>query len=107
MTKPKSEQKPKPSGELPLGNAPGVAKLVIDAIDKAVSKYERKKEARCAISPAEVAAKDELLQALHDHRDKLPKNEDGNFFYRYEGVDYVLEESLKRKKVEAGDGGVD
>jgi hypothetical protein len=95
------------TGELPAMTGKGVEKLIIPAIDKAVVKYEQKKDARCKVSPAEVAAKDELLVALHKNRDKLPKNEEGNFFYRYEGVDYVLEESLKRKKVSSGDDGVD
>ena len=85
----------------------GVELLSIPAIDKAAAKYEQKKDARCKVSPAEVAAKDELLTTLHAHRDKLPKNEEGNFYYRYEGVDYVLEESLKRKKVTSGDDGQD
>lgn len=85
----------------------GVEVLVLPSLDKAIEKYEQKKEARCKVSPAEVAAKDELLKTLHANRDKLPKNDDGNFYYRYEGVDYVLEESLKRKKVSSGDDGQD
>lgn len=74
----------------------GVASLVIPEVAKAVSKYEKKKEARCNASPGEIVAKAELKELLHAHRDKLPKNDNGNPFYRHDGTDYVLEEKLKR-----------
>lgn len=81
----------------------GVEALSIPEIEKAAGKYERKKEARCQVSPGEVAAKRDLLAALQKNRDKLPKNAEGLHFYRYEGRDYILEESLKQRKVEEGD----
>lgn len=83
----------------------GVAPLVIPEVAKAVSKYEKKKEARCNASPGEIAAKAELKELLHAHRDKLPMNDDGNPYYRHEGADYVLEEKLKRVSTDKGDGG--
>lgn len=89
--------------ELPLPPQPGVAPLTIPAIDKAVSKYEREKEKRCSISPREVAAKAELKEALHKRREELPVNEDGQHFYRFEGVDYILEEVLKRRAADDGE----
>ena len=91
---------PETTGELPEMKGKGVEKLVIKSIDTLIDAYEKKKEARCNISPGEVAAKGALLDALHKNKDKLPLNSDGEAFYRYEGVDYVLEESLKRKKVD-------
>ncbi len=78
----------------------GVEALTIKAVDTAIEKYEKNKEARCKISPSEVAAKQELKEILHKNRDKLPLNEDGEHFYRYEGVDYILEEKLKRTKAD-------
>ena len=77
----------------------GVAPLEIPEIDKAIAKYEKRKEARVAESPGEIAAKKELKQILHQHRDKLPRNSDGTPFYRYEDTDYLLEEKLVRKSV--------
>lgn len=79
----------------------GVAPLSIAEIDKAIAKYERKKEARCAVSPAEIAAKTELREALHANRDRLPKNAEGVPFYRADDRDYLLEEKLKVVKVES------
>lgn len=85
------------------GAGPGVVPLTIADIDKAINKYERKKEARCAASPDEIAAKAQLKAVLHANRDALPKNEAGVPFYRFEDVDYVLEEKLLRRKVDTGE----
>lgn len=87
---------------LPGMTGAGIAPLSIPAIDKAISKYERKKDERCKASPGEIAAKQDLKAILHKHRDQLPMNSDGVPFYRYDDVDYLLEETLKRKKY-AGD----
>ena len=88
--------------ELPI-SGPGVSPLEIPSIEKAISKYQKKKEARCQASPGELAAKKELREELHAHRDELPKNEEGTPFYRMDGRDYLLEESLKIQKVEGED----
>jgi hypothetical protein len=100
-------KKPKPTKtpDLPGVEGPGVSALSIPEIDRAVSKYERKKEARCAVSPEEVAAKRELRAALHSNRAQLPVNEEGNPYYRHDGTDYILEEKLKRRAADDGDVG--
>jgi hypothetical protein len=94
----------KPSTELPLGAAPGVAPLKIPLIAKAVEEYETAKRERCNASPGEIAAKQKLKGLLVANRDKLPLNELGLRYYRHEGVDYVLEEVLKRHTAEASGG---
>ena len=93
-----------PAGTTPeLGlEGKGVAPVKINDVDKAISRYERAKEKRCQASPAEIAAKQELAAMLHHHKDSLPRNEEGNAFYRHEGRDYVLEEKLKCRKVDDG-----
>jgi hypothetical protein len=78
----------------------GVEALEIPAIEKAIAKYERKKDERCQATPGELAAKTELTALLHEHRQKLPVNEQGVPFYRCDGRDYLLEEKLKIKKTE-------
>jgi len=90
------------NSELGLTGA-GVEAIEIPEIEKAISKYQRLKEARCVASPPEIAAKTSLRQLLHEHRDELPVNGDGTPFYRSDGRDYVLEEKLKVKKVESDD----
>lgn len=82
---------------------PGVAPLKIAELDKAINKYQRKKEARCAASPDEIAAKNEVRALLHQHRANLPINGDGVPFYRCDDRDYVLEEKLRIRKVDQGE----
>lgn len=88
--------------ELPGITGKGVEPLVIDDIAKAAGKYERKKNERCDKTPGEIAAKQELREAMHENRVKLPLNGDGNPFYRHEGVDYILTEKLTRQKADDG-----
>ncbi len=90
------------NNDLPGIEGQGVAPLEIPAIDKAIAKYIKKKEARCAVSPDEIAAKNDVRAILHQHRDKLPLNGDGIPFYRYDDRDYLLEEKLKVRKVDDG-----
>ena len=88
--------------DLPGVEGEGVSPLKIPDLDRAIVKYERKKEARCQASPDELAAKKELRDCLHEHRDELPKTSDGVPFYRYDERDYLLEEKLKVRKVDDG-----
>lgn len=87
---------------LPGVEGEGVSPLSIPALDKLVAKYEKKKEAAAEAAPDAIVAKEELLAGLHEHATKLPVNEDGYRFYRCDDVDYVLKETLGRKKVPQG-----
>lgn len=80
-----------------IGEGKGITPVVIPAVAKLVEKYERQKEKRCQASPGEIAAKAALREALHANRAKLSVNDDGEAFYRHDGVDYILEEKLKRR----------
>lgn len=71
-------------------------------MEKCINKYERKKEARCAASPDEIAAKRELFATLHAHAAELPVNGEGQKYYRFDSVDYILEEKLKRRAADDG-----
>lgn len=88
---------------LPGLSGKGVAPLTIPALDKAITRYERAKEKRCQASPAEVSSKRELQALLHKNADQLPKNGDGHRFYRLDDVDYILEETMKRRRSAEGD----
>ena len=107
MTKPKARSHKNKAAtrtsELPLGGGPGVEPLVISDIDRAVDAYETKKNKRCEASPGELAAKSELKELLIKHREELHTNEDGQRFYRKDGVDYILTEVLKRHTADDGD----
>ncbi len=82
---------------------PGVETVEIPEIEKAIAKYQRLKDARCQASPPEVAAKTTLRTLLHQHREELPADAQGTRFYRSDGRDYVLLETLKVLKVESDD----
>lgn len=98
-----AKQKQTKTSDLPGMTGKGVAPLAIPALTKAINAYERKKEARCQVSPGEILAKRDVLALLHKHREELPVNEEGQRFYRYDGVDYILEEVMKRRAAdEAG-----
>lgn len=88
--------------DLPAMDGPGVAPLVIKDIEKAISKYQKMKAARCEASPGELAAKKEVRAQLHAHREELPKTPEGVPFYRYDDRDYLLDEKLVIHRVEDG-----
>ncbi len=90
---------------LPGVTGKGADRPVIKELDKLISTYETKKNARVKESPGEVAAKKELFSGLMAHAESLPKNEKGERYYRYEIADgefkdFTLSEVLRIKKVE-------
>lgn len=97
------------NGELPGVTGKGVERLEIKEVEVAISRYEKKKAARCKESPGEIEAKQALQEVLHKHREELPKDEHGQPYYRTEidgvNVDFLLEEKLKRKKVSTDETG--
>jgi hypothetical protein len=98
----KKKKKKDTTAELPAMTGPGVAPIRIEAIDKAAKKYEAFKLKRSQISPDEKDAKLMLHALLLDNRDKLPINGDGKRFYRMDGIDYILDETMKRKSATSG-----
>lgn len=88
--------------DLPGVKGEGVSPLSIPDLNKAINKYQKKKDARCEASPDELAAKKEVRQLLHQYRDQLPVTGDDVPFYRYDGKDYLLEEKLKVRTVDEG-----
>lgn len=87
------------TNDLPGVEGPGVSTVKIAEIDKAIAKYQKKKEARCAVSPDEIVAKNELRAALHANRDRLPVDGEGVPFYVSDDRRYSLQEKLKIEKV--------
>lgn len=90
---------PKKNQDLPGVEGEGISPLCIPELDKAIAKYEKRKDARVAESPGELESKRELKVLLHLNREKLPLNGDGVPFYRCDDRDYVLDEKLVIKTV--------
>lgn len=76
---------------------PGVARIKIPEIDSLARKYQKLKEKRCAITPSEVAAKTELLQAVHAHANEIGR--DGEGVIRYYAGDLVVEVTPGKDKL--------
>ncbi len=85
--------------ELPGMVGKGVGALEIPEIDKAISKFERKKAEVEALKPGLDSAKHELQESLHEHQERLPVNGDGVPFYRSDDHDYLLDDKVTVKKV--------
>jgi hypothetical protein len=79
VTKPKKTKNP----ELPGVEGPGVSPISIAAIDTAAEAYIKERDKRCAMTPREVAAKQKLIQLLHDNVEKIGKDSNGEIIYRY------------------------
>lgn len=100
--------KKKAQAELGIEGA-GVAPVVIPEVEAAADKYIKIKDARCKISPKEIAAKGELIDVIHKNREKLGQNAAGETIYRYDDLVIKLipgPEKLSIKEARE-DGGTD
>ncbi len=97
------EPKPGTTENFPGLTGPGVESIKLADVVKCINKYERKKEIRCTASPDEIAAKRELFKVLQEHASELPKNSDGQRFYRHEERDYILKEQLLVRAADDGE----
>lgn len=98
-------EKPIPQ-ELPGVVGKGVEIVKIPELDKAIRKWEKHKDARCAETPNEVAAKKDVIAEFHKHEEKLPKDSEGNLIYRMDDDMYIIKrgkETLKKESAESID----
>jgi hypothetical protein len=89
--------------ELPQMSGKGVAPLRIAAVDQLAEKYVAERDKRMRLTPREVTAKQNLIEALHKHEKEL-RQPDGSLIYRYDEMVITLmpgKEKLKVSPVEA------
>lgn len=106
---PEPEPKPPKTGELPGVEGPGVAPKSIPEIETLADAYVAARDSRQRLTDKEVAAKQRLAEALHEHADEIGKNPDGEIKYVYRGGEKdrrvitlkPSDEKLKVKDVEA------
>jgi hypothetical protein len=102
----KKAAKKNTTADLPNMDGPGVAQPSILEIDEAADKYVAIRDKRCQISPKEIAAKAELIDAIHAHADQLARTPEGAIIYRY-GEEVVIltpgKENVKVKKAGSAD----
>lgn len=84
----KKKETPEPQ-ELPEMEGAGVGRVKIAEIDRLARKYNKLKEERCAITPSECAAKQELIEAIDRHADEIGKDAEG--VVRYYAGDWRIE----------------
>lgn len=91
-------------GTLP---AEGMARKKITALEEVTAAYLKARNKRMAETKKEVQAKQNLLDAMKKHVDKLPRNDEGQAIYAFdddEGVPQmaVLDEKLNVKVRKVG-----
>jgi hypothetical protein len=85
--------------DLPGIEGKGVAPLRIADVDKLAEAYVRERDKRLKMTPREVAAKQNLIAALHAH-DKEIRQSDGKLVYRYDEMVITLTPGKEKLKVE-------
>lgn len=104
----KREKKQKPTGDLPGIEGPGVAPVRIPKIEALADDYFKEKEKRCQQTPKEIAAKNKLIEALHEHAEEIGRNPtDQSIRYQYGDMVVLLKpgkEALQVKEVRAFEG---
>lgn len=86
--------------DLPAIEGPGVAPPRIRAIDKLADEYIEIRDQRVQMTPQEVAAKQNLIGALHKHAAKLGTQPDGSIVYRYGTIQITLLPGKEKLKVQ-------
>lgn len=91
--------------ELPGMTGDGVAPVSIPEIDKLCEPYIRERDKRMALTPKEVKAKENLIEAIHKHirAGTLHPDSDGIVIYRFDDLKIILKpgkETLKVKSVD-------
>lgn len=76
---------------------PGVAVVRIASVTKKINLYEGIKNERCALTPKEVAAKQDVITEMEKHADKLRDPNTGRLVYHLEDNRYVEIEPAKVK----------
>jgi hypothetical protein len=99
MTKPKA-------AELPGMVGKGVAPVKIASVDKLVVRYVRARDERMELTREEVEAKNNLIDELREHSDKIGEDKDGTITYRHDDLIVILKHGKDDLKVKT-EGGED
>lgn len=78
---------------------PGVEPPSIPKIEEAAEAYVEIRHKRMALTEKEVTARTILSHVMGEHKGELPKDEDGNLFYPYDGKRVLLLCGKERIKV--------
>jgi hypothetical protein len=85
--------------ELPL-KGKGVEPVRIAELDRLAEDYVKQRDRRLTMTPKEVAAKHNLIEAMHQHTDQIGKQPDGSLVYRFDETLIRLSPGKEKLKVE-------
>jgi hypothetical protein len=78
----------------------GVEPLRIAELDKLAEAYCKERDKRLTLTPKEVAAKQNLIAAMHAHSEEIGAQPDGRLVYRYDEMMITLSPGKEKLKVE-------
>jgi hypothetical protein len=78
---------------------PGMKPPRIAALDEAAEEYVKVRDRRMGLTEKEVQAKANLIDLLHKHADKIPPNDEGVMYYKYDDVVVELKPGKEQLKV--------
>lgn len=85
--------------DLPNMEGPGVAQVNIPEIDALAESYIKERDKRCRQTPHEIAAKDKLVAAIHEHKERIGVDSNGEVIYRFDNVVVTLKPGKEELKV--------
>ncbi len=93
----------KSNPDLPAMKGPGVEQPEIAEIEEAAEAYVNIRDKRMKLTESEVSTRAVLSTVMHAHAGELPKDEDGNTFYPFDGRRVILLCGKERIKVKSMD----
>jgi len=87
---------------------PGVERVSIKAVDRAVDRYVLVRDERMELTKKEVEKKVELIAIMREHKDKIGVDADGSMIYRHDDLLVTLKhgkDDLKVRTSEEEEGG--
>jgi hypothetical protein len=81
----------------------GAERVSIKAVDTAVVKYVKQRDERMELTKKEVEAKQALIKALRDNKDKLGTDAEGTIIYRHDDLLVTLKHGKDDLKVKTED----
>jgi hypothetical protein len=78
---------------------PGVERVAIKAVDRAVERYVSARDERMELTKKEVERKVELIAIMKEHKEKIGVDKDGSMIYRHDDLLVTLRHGKDELKV--------
>jgi hypothetical protein len=98
VTSTNNQRKKDKTQELGL-TGPGVERVTIKAVDRAVERYVAARDERMELTKKEVEKKIELIAIMKEHKDKIGVDAEGSMIYRHDDLLVTLRHGKDELKV--------